>query len=174
MLHSRIGPTCRGPNVHCIRSPWSIKGGRPLEDLRLGKKPRPAEDRFIHPPRTIHLPVDVGYYAPAARTTLNRVFLGPCLNVDSAPSPSTSPSTPSLGIDGCAPPPGCGYPLKPRDSVVNHLTVASDFAAGAGVEIPDRPTRSSQPSLQALRRKEQPNSSLGSPNTRRHGKGCQT
>src|SRR6185369_352553 len=49
------------------------------------------------PPRTIYLPVDVGYYAPAARTTLNRVFLSPCLSVDSAPSPSTSPSTPSLG-----------------------------------------------------------------------------
>jgi len=36
------------------------------------------------PPRTIHLPADVGYYAPATRTTLNHVFLSPCLSVDSA------------------------------------------------------------------------------------------
>ena len=27
-----VGPTCRGPNVLCIRTPWSIKGGRPLEE----------------------------------------------------------------------------------------------------------------------------------------------
>src|SRR6185312_2010208 len=26
---------------------------------------------------------------------------------------STSQSPPSLGIDGCAPPPGCGYPRNP-------------------------------------------------------------
>ena len=57
--------------------------------------------------------MDVGYYAPAARTTLNRVFLCACLSVRSAQSPSTSPSTPSLGIGGCAPPPGCGYPRNP-------------------------------------------------------------
>ena len=31
-LHSHVGPTCRGINVLCIRSPWSIKGGRPLEE----------------------------------------------------------------------------------------------------------------------------------------------
>ena len=31
MLHSHVGPTCRGLNVLCIRTPWSIKGGRPLE-----------------------------------------------------------------------------------------------------------------------------------------------
>jgi len=57
--------------------------------------------------------VDVGYYAPAARTTLNRVFLCACLSARLAQSPSTSPSTPSLGIDGCVPPPGCGYPSNP-------------------------------------------------------------
>jgi len=27
MLHSHVGPTCRGPNVLCIRTLWSIKGG---------------------------------------------------------------------------------------------------------------------------------------------------
>ena len=32
MLHSHIGPTCRGLNGQCIRTPWSIKGGRPLEE----------------------------------------------------------------------------------------------------------------------------------------------
>ena len=49
MLHSYVGPTCRGPNVLCIRTPWSIKGGRPLEEKgRLGESQDPAEDRFIH------------------------------------------------------------------------------------------------------------------------------
>ena len=57
--------------------------------------------------------MDVGYYAPAARTTLDRVFLCAYLRARSAPSPSTSPSTPSLGIGGCVPPPGCGYPRNP-------------------------------------------------------------
>ena len=48
-LHSHIGPTCRGLNGQCIRTPWSIKGGRPLEEkLRLGEGQGPAEDRFIH------------------------------------------------------------------------------------------------------------------------------
>ena len=32
MLHSHVGPTCRGINILCIRTPWSIKGGRPLEE----------------------------------------------------------------------------------------------------------------------------------------------
>ena len=31
-LHSHVGPTCRGINVLCIRTHWSIKGGRPLEE----------------------------------------------------------------------------------------------------------------------------------------------
>ena len=57
--------------------------------------------------------MDVGYYAPAARTTLDRVFLCACLSARLAQSPSTSPSTPSLGIGGCVPPPGCGYPKNP-------------------------------------------------------------
>ena len=57
--------------------------------------------------------MDVGYYAPAARTTQDRVFLCACLRARSAQSPSTFPSTPSLGIGGCAPPPGCGSPKNP-------------------------------------------------------------
>ena len=72
-LHSHVGPTCRGINVLCIRSPWSIKGGRTLEKGGVKAKARQRID--YTQPRTIHLPVDVGYYAPAARTTLNRVFL---------------------------------------------------------------------------------------------------
>ena len=46
-LHSHVGPTCRGPNVLCNRTPWSIKGGRPLEEGRLGESQDRAEDRFI-------------------------------------------------------------------------------------------------------------------------------
>ena len=45
-LHSHVGPTCRGINILCIRTPWSIKGGRPLEGLRLGESKAPAEDRL--------------------------------------------------------------------------------------------------------------------------------
>ena len=74
-LHSHVGPTCRGINVLCIRSPWSIKGGRPLEENSGWVKEKPRQRIGYTQPRTIHLPVDVGYYAPAARTTLNRVFL---------------------------------------------------------------------------------------------------
>ena len=49
MPHSHVGPTCRGLNVLCIRTPWSIKGGHPLEEkLRLGEDQGPAKDRFIH------------------------------------------------------------------------------------------------------------------------------
>ena len=81
MLHSHIGPTCRGINVLCIHSPWSIKGGRPLEENSGWVKAKPQQRIGYTQPRTIHLPVDVGYYAPAARTTLNRVFLSPLVPV---------------------------------------------------------------------------------------------
>ena len=57
--------------------------------------------------------MDVGYYAPAARTTLDRVFLCAYLRARLAQSPSTSPSTPSQGIGRCVPPLGCGYPRNP-------------------------------------------------------------
>ena len=47
-LHSHVGPTCRGINVLCIRTPWSIKGGRPLEENSGWVKAKTrAEDRFI-------------------------------------------------------------------------------------------------------------------------------
>ena len=57
--------------------------------------------------------MDVGYYAPAARTTLNHRVLVCLSQSQLAQSPSSSPSTPSLGIGGCAPPPGCGSPKNP-------------------------------------------------------------
>ena len=53
----------------CTHPPCTIKGGRPLE-----KDSSPAGQRidsFIL--RAIHHTVDVGYYAPAARTTLKSV-----------------------------------------------------------------------------------------------------
>ena len=67
--------------------------------------------------------VDVGYYAPAARTTLDRVFLCACPRARLAQSPSTFPSTPSLGIGGCVPPSGCGYPRNPAIIVNLGLTL---------------------------------------------------
>ena len=57
--------------------------------------------------------MDVGYYAPAARTTLNHRVLVCLSQGQLAQSPSPSPSTPSLGIGGCVPPPDCGYPKIP-------------------------------------------------------------
>jgi len=39
--------------------------------------------------------------------------LRPCPQARSAKSLSTFPSTPPLGLGGCVPPPGCGYPKKP-------------------------------------------------------------
>ena len=55
----------------CTHPPCTIKGGHPLE-----KDSSPAGQRidsFIL--RAIHHTVDVGYYAPAARTTLNPCVL---------------------------------------------------------------------------------------------------
>ena len=47
--HSYVGPTCRGTDVLCIRTPWSIKGGATARrKFRLGESQGPAEDRFIH------------------------------------------------------------------------------------------------------------------------------
>ena len=48
MLHSHIGPTCRGLNALCIRTPWSIKGGRPLEENsgRVKAKARQRIDSY--------------------------------------------------------------------------------------------------------------------------------
>ena len=95
-------------------SPWAIKGRRPLEKGQASRqRPVPSLGRGqIHSyARAIQLTVDVGYYAPAARTTLNpRVFLCSCSLGRPAESLSASPSTHPLGLDGCTTPPGCGSP----------------------------------------------------------------
>ena len=114
MPHSHVGPTCRGINVLCIRSPWSIKGGRPLEKS-LGWVKAKAWQR-------------IGSYTTKNNTppSGHRVLRSGGLNhskscvlvcflpkLDRPNRQSTSQSPPSLGIDGCAPPPGCGYPRNP-------------------------------------------------------------
>ena len=66
MLHSHVGPTCRGLNVLCIRTLWSIKGGRPLEENSGWVKAKARQRIDYTQPGTIQHTVDVGYYAPAA------------------------------------------------------------------------------------------------------------
>ena len=73
-LHSHVGPTCRGIDVLCIRSPWSIKGGRPLEESSAWVKAK-AWQRIGSYTTKNNTPPSGPYYAPAARTTLNRAFL---------------------------------------------------------------------------------------------------
>ena len=81
MLHSHVGPTCRGLNGQCIRTPWSIKGGRPLEENSGWKKAKARQRTDTRHTSSLELSrgkaiqhiVDVGYYAPAARTTQNLV-----------------------------------------------------------------------------------------------------
>ena len=51
--------------------------------------------------------VDVGYYAPAARTTLN-MLCSSCSSMEIELVTSYPPSTHPLGLGGCIPPPGCG------------------------------------------------------------------
>jgi len=63
-----LGPSV-GVQHLCTRPPCNIKGGRPLENDSTPAGQR--IDSFIQAP--IHHTVDVGYYAPAARTTLNAV-----------------------------------------------------------------------------------------------------
>ena len=73
-LYCIVGPTCRGSNG-CVRAPLRYK----REALAVhGKDPdgpklfQPSHSRG----KAIQHTVDVGYYAPAARTTLNpAVFL---------------------------------------------------------------------------------------------------
>ena len=74
ILYYNVGPTCRRPNS-CVRAPLRYK----REALTVY---RPSPDRhklsqLSHSRgEAIQLTVDVGYYAPAARTTLNpAVFL---------------------------------------------------------------------------------------------------
>jgi hypothetical protein len=63
------GPTCQYP-AQCKHSPWSIKGR--VYSLE-GEVPSQAykRSRFTSTLKQYSSKVDVGYYAPAARTTLN-------------------------------------------------------------------------------------------------------
>ena len=67
---SLLGPSV-GVQHLCTRPPCAIKGGHPLENDSSPAGQR--IDSFIL--RAIHHTVDVGYYAPAARTTLNPCVL---------------------------------------------------------------------------------------------------
>ena len=59
----------------CTRPPCSIKGRRPLEKGQVQQGTWRQRIDSSTDPRTIQLSVDVGYYAPAARTTLNPCVL---------------------------------------------------------------------------------------------------
>jgi len=120
MLHSHVGPTCRGINILCIRTPWSIKGGRPLEENQdwVNAKARQRIGSYTTKNNT----------SPSGHRVLRSG--GPnhsksCVLVCLSPSKispiakSISPSAPSLGIGGCAPPPGCGYPRNPATRFIS-------------------------------------------------------
>jgi hypothetical protein len=66
----QAGPTCRGP-AQCKHSPWTIKGRvHSLEGVqRHAHKTRLGSIQRTH--NQYSSKVDVGYYAPAARTTLD-------------------------------------------------------------------------------------------------------
>ena len=117
-----------GPNVLCIRTPWSIKGGRPLEENSGGVRAKTRQR--------------IGSYTTKNNTSPSgcRVlrFGGPnhfksCVLVSFLPKldqpncQSTSPSPPSLGIGGCTPLPGCGYPRNPATLLFLYLTNEVEF-----------------------------------------------
>ena len=52
--------------------------------------------------------------------------------LDQPNSQSASQSPPSLGIGGCAPPPGCGYPENPPTGSMEEEAVPEDVDMGAG------------------------------------------
>jgi hypothetical protein len=65
------GPTCRGP-AQCKHSPWTIKGR--VHSLEHKGSDTQAKSRLSSTQGShsqYNTIVDVGYYAPAARTTLN-------------------------------------------------------------------------------------------------------
>ena len=68
ILYYNVGPTCRGPNS-CVRAPLRYK----REALAAHAKLSQALSDSLETKGTqaIQHTVDVGYYAPAARTTLN-------------------------------------------------------------------------------------------------------
>ena len=75
ILYYNVGPTCRGPNS-CVRAPLRYK--REAFALHRGYLQTDTSSRELPHSRgkAIQHTVDVGYYAPAARTTLNpAVFL---------------------------------------------------------------------------------------------------
>ena len=75
---SSLGPPV-GVQHLCTRLPCAIKGRRPLEKNSSLKRTWRQRIDSSTDTRAIQLSVDVGYYAPAARTTLNsRVFLRSC------------------------------------------------------------------------------------------------
>ena len=74
ILYYHIGPTCRGPNS-CVRAPLRYK--REALAVHGGSPDRHKLSQLSHSRgKAIQHTVDVGYYAPAARTTLNHaVFI---------------------------------------------------------------------------------------------------
>ena len=67
---SLLGPSV-GVQHLCTRLPHAIKGGRPLEKAQVEERTWRQRIDSSTNTRAIQLSVDVGYYAPAARTTLN-------------------------------------------------------------------------------------------------------
>ena len=93
ILYCNIGPTCRGPNS-CVRTPLRYKREALAmhrtdpDRLKLSKPSHSRGKAILHT-------VDVGYYAPAARTTLNpAVFIVFLSEIDLRPAtpPEYSPS----------------------------------------------------------------------------------
>ena len=69
ILYYIVGPTCRGPNS-CVRAPLRYK--REALAVHRTDSDRPKLSQPSHSRgKAIQHTVDVGYYAPAARTTLN-------------------------------------------------------------------------------------------------------
>ena len=111
-LYCIVGPTCRGPNG-CVRAPLRYK----REALAVHRTSRLTqalatlslswEGNTTHSGRRV---LRSGVPNHSKSCCVRRVLV--CLSQSQlAQSPSSSPSPPSLGIGGCAPPPGCGYPI---------------------------------------------------------------
>ena len=73
ILYYNIGPTCRGPNS-CVRAPLRYK--REALAVHRTSPDRHKLSQLSHSRgKAIQYTVDVGYYAPAARTTLKLAVL---------------------------------------------------------------------------------------------------
>ena len=116
----------------CTRLPCAIKGRRPLEKDSSRKGTwRQRIDSFTDT-RAIQLSVDVGYYASAARTTLNpRVFLYACFMSRPEVSLGISPSNHPQGLGGCTTPPGCS-PLSRATTQLLEWKLPSLIGLGHG------------------------------------------